>query len=176
MSSKSVKQSDIREKLRGDIMFRAWSGPSDQRLLTVEQMGYYFCMRNMMREKGWAYVVILDKSRRILNTFNLKMRGVPTALTVTEEIDRAISHEERAKYFLIVHNHKGNPTDPSIADILTTNAIIDRYKDCTVKFIGHCITSDFDYTFIDPDGKFQNKKYISKESLVVTNDKNSNDI
>ncbi len=151
MSSKPVKQSDIREMLIDDIMFRAWSGPSDQRLTTVEQIGYYFCMRNMVREKGWAYVVLLDKSRRILNTYNLKMRGVPTSLTVTEEIDRAISLEDRAKYFLIVHNHKDNPTDPSIADILTTNAIIDRYRDSHVKFIGHLITSDFDYRFIDAD-------------------------
>ena len=101
MSSKTVKQSDIRERLRGEVMFRAWSGPSDRRLMTVEQIGYYFCMRNMMREKGWAYVVLLDRSRRILNTYNLKIRGVPTSLTVTEEIDRAISVEEKAKYFLI---------------------------------------------------------------------------
>lgn len=155
MSSKTVKQSDIRERLRGEVMFRAWSGPSDRRLMTVEQIGYYFCMRNMMREKGWAYVVLLDRSRRILNTYNLKIRGVPTSLTVTEEIDRAISVEEKAKYFLIVHNHKDNPTDPSVADILTTNAIIDRYRESTVKFIGHVITSDLDYTFIDADGKFQ---------------------
>ncbi len=176
MSSKPIKQSEIREKLRADIMFRAWSGPAGQRLTSVEQIGYYFCMRNMMREKGWAYVVLLDRSRRILNTFNLKMRGVPTSLTVTEEIDRAIGHEERARYFLIVHNHKNNPTDPSIADILTTNAIIDRYRDSSVKFIGHCITSDFDYTFIDSDGRFQRKKYIYKESSVVTNDKNTNGI
>ena len=154
MSSKHVKQSDIREMLRGEVMFRAWSGPSDARLVTPEQIGYYFCMRSMMREKGWACLVLLDKRRRILNTFNLKIRGVPTALTVTEEIDRAISIEERAKYFLIVHNHKDNPTDPSVADILTTNAIIDRYRDSRVKFIGHVITSDLDYTFIDADGKF----------------------
>lgn len=107
-----------------------------------------------MREKGWAYVVILDKSRRILNTYNLKMRGVPTSLTVTEEIDRAISIEKKAKYFLIVHNHKDNPTDPSVADILTTNAIIDRYRESHVRFIGHLITSGLDYAFIDEDGKF----------------------
>lgn len=154
MSSKPVKQSDIRERLRGEVMFRAWSGPSNVRLVTTEQIGYYFCMRNMMREKGWAYVVILDKSRRILNTYNLKMRGVPTSLTVTEEIDRAISIEKKAKYFLIVHNHKDNPTDPSVADILTTNAIIDRYRESHVRFIGHLITSGLDYAFIDEDGNF----------------------
>lgn len=169
MSSK-IRQADIREKLKGDILFRAWAGPSDQRLLTVEQIGYYFCMRNMMREKGWAYVVLLDRSKRIINTFNLKIRGVPVSLTFTEVIDRAISHEEKAKYFLIVHNHKDNPTDPSVADILTTNAIIDRYRDCNVKFIGHCITSGFDYTFIDSDGKFKKTKYYSKEGSVATND------
>ncbi len=151
-------------------MFRAWSGPSDQRLLTVEQMGYYFCMRNMMREKGWAYVVLIDKSCRILNTFNFKMRGITTSLTVTEEIDRAISIEENAKYFLIVHNHKDNPTDPSVADVLTTNAIIDRYRESHVRFIGHIITSDIDYTFIDADGKLQ------KERSVLINDKDINGI
>lgn len=154
MSSKPVTQSSVKEKLKRDIVLRAMAGPSDIRLDTPQQIGHYFCMRNMMREKGWAYVVLLDKSRRILNTFNLKMLGVPTTLTVTEEIDRAIAKEKRAKYFLIVHNHKGNPTDPSIADILTTNAIIDKYRDSSVKFIGHCITSELDYTFIDPDGNF----------------------
>ena len=83
-----------------------------------------------------------------------------TSSTVAEAIDRALT-DKRIVYFILAHNHFGNPTTPSFTDLYTTRLLYRKYSGTDTTFLGHYIISDLDYTVITDRGQV-NHTYSSK--------------
>ncbi len=129
-------------------------------LETESAIGYYLSFMMEPMGAGYAFVIFLDRRRRVVTTVKVKDAGFMVSSTVAEAIDRALRNK-RIEYFILAHNHFGNPTTPSFADLHTTRLLYRKYSGTGTKFLGHYIISDFDYTVIT-DGGQANHTYSSK--------------
>lgn len=115
------------------------------RLISNSDIGYYLTFLMLHLGEGHAFAFFLDRNRRLIKTLRLKKDKKPTDATVLESISSVLSSEGRCRYFFIAHNHKNKPLIPSPEDIITTDTVSETYRDSSVKFLGHFITSGLDY-------------------------------
>lgn len=115
-------------------------------------IGYYLAFLTHSLDAGYAFALFLDRRHRPVRMITLKKSGKPIPKPIIEAIDSELE-DKRIKYFLVAHNHKNKPLIPSPDDIKTTDFITERYADSSAKFIGHYITSGFDYLILTYDGQ-----------------------
>ena len=119
---------------------------------SASAIGYYLGFLTYGLGPGYAFALFLDKKRKLLKTVKLKQEGLPIPESILDAIDSELK-DKRVKYFLVAHNHKDKPLVPSIDDRITTDAITARYAKSSAEFIGHYITSGFDYLLVKYDGQ-----------------------
>jgi len=115
-------------------------------------IGYYLTFLTHNLNAGYAFALFLDKKHRLVSLVKLKQDGKPIPKPILDVIDSELENK-KIKYFLVAHNHKDKPLIPSPEDIKTTDVITERYAEHSAKFIGHYITSGFDYLIVTYDGQ-----------------------
>ena len=115
-------------------------------------IGYYLGFLTYGLGPGFAFALFLDKNHKLLKTVKLKQDRLPIPKSIIDAIDAELE-DKRVKYFLVAHNHKDKPLIPSVDDRITTDAITVRYASSNAKFIGHYITSGFDYLVVYYNGQ-----------------------
>lgn len=115
-------------------------------------IGYYLTFLTHSLDAGYAFALFLDKKYKLVSLVKLKQDGKPIPKPILDVIDSELKNK-KIKYFLVAHNHKDKPLIPSPEDIKTTDVITERYADSSAEFIGHYITSGFDYMIVTYDGQ-----------------------
>ena len=122
-----------------------------------EAVGYAVTFMMLHERAGTAYMLLFDKSHRIIKIVRLKSGHGKAKTDITAAIDREVSNTA-ASYFVLVHNHKNSPLVPSNEDMLLTEKLYEKYSGGKIKFSEHYIVSGLsDITLVD--GKRQ-KSYM----------------
>lgn len=138
LSADILKQTELRRALREPV-----GDAHAVRRLVVWRM--------FREDAGSAYAFFLNSRRRCIRTERLCENGIRMTDSYTDCIKQA-ALRDGAAYFIVAHNHVGEPLVPSPDDLQLT-MLLDDLAEGELKgkciFLGHYITSEFDVIKIE---------------------------
>lgn len=120
-------------------------------LATEEETGRY-CMSLLKGLSEERFIIIcVDSERRVLSWHEIS-KGVTSATVVEIRKIVEIAMAKDASGIILAHNHPGDNTNPSVADMSVTNRVIRVLEELNIAVIDHIICNDETFTSMEQRG------------------------
>ncbi|MBU3942642.1 DNA repair protein RadC [Patescibacteria group bacterium] len=104
-----------------------------------------FLQEKIGREKReHFYIITLDSRNNLVNIKNISIGTLNTSLVHPREVFKEVIRASATKV-IIAHNHPSGDTEPSEADLMITNRLIEAGKILEIAVVDHIIVTDVDF-------------------------------
>lgn len=125
--------------------------PKKTRLTSEEETGK-FCMSLLHGLTEERFIIIcIDSERNVLSWHEIS-KGVSNATVVELRKIVEIAMARDAVGIILTHNHPGDSTNPSVADMSITNKVIRVLEELNIAVVDHIICNDETFTSMEQRG------------------------